>query len=412
MIKKVGVIGGGASGMMAAIAAAAEGAKVFILEHNEELGKKILATGNGKCNYTNNVQTADCYRSADSSFPWNVIQKYPVEKVLDFFEELGIVPKDKNGYIYPNSEQASSVQEVLRMEIERQKIKVYCNEHVMQVQKDGEEFQIITRGQDQKLRKITCDHVILATGSKASKGLGSDGSGYKIAERAGHTILPVLPALVQLRCKEKWFKKLAGVRAQGEVSLWSQGERIVSERGEIQLTDYGVSGIPVFQISRFASVLLHEKKEVFVRMDFMPDFTKEDFFESLKERIQKRPDKAAEQFLIGMIHKKIANVVMKLAGIKPDTKIGSLTDKEILRLVYNIKELRGIVTETNGFEQAQICCGGISTTEIDPDTMESKIQTGLFICGEVLDVDGICGGYNLQWAWTSGMLAGRGAARC
>ena len=409
MKKQVVVVGGGAAGMMAAITAAKEGAEVTILEHNDRVGKKILSTGNGRCNFTNEHQDKAHYRSDNKAFPWKVISHYPYKNTMRFFEELGIMGKKKNGGLYPFSEQASAVLDVLRMEVERCKVTVCTGEDVKEIQAGRKGFLVSCISKEKGKRTFRGDALILATGSKAAPKLGSDGSGYQLAKNLGHSMIPVVPALVQLVCSEKFYKALAGVRVYGRVTLLIDGKYVVDDLGEIQLTDYGISGIPVFQVSRFASRGLYEKKKVESVLDFMPDCSEEEFLNYIEKRKLERPDKKMEMFFTGVFHKKLSQVFLKIANISPEKKAGSLTKKECIELVHAVKTFRTKVESTKSFEQAQVCAGGINTEELNPDTMESKLVRGLFFAGELVDVDGICGGYNLQWAWSSGFVAGKGA---
>ena len=406
-MKTVGIIGAGASGMMAAITAKTHGANVFLIEHKDRVGKKILSTGNGRCNFTNIVQTKGCYRSDDPSFPSHALSQFTVSDTISFFLKLGIYSKNKNGYLYPNSEQASSVLDVLRMEIERLKINVYTDTNVKHIKKSQKGFQIQTDG-----KRFSCDSLILATGSKAAPVTGSDGSGYDLAKSFGHHFVPVLPALVQLKCKEKFHKNLAGVRTQAKVSVYADDTYIAEDTGELQLTKYGISGIPVFQISRFASRALYEKKRVTVELDFMPDFDDSAFESFLNTRIEARPDKTLETFFIGLFPSKLASTWISESQINRTKQVGKLTSSELHKLLQLVKHFHTNVVDTNGFEAAQICCGGVQTDELNPDTLESQLVDGLYFAGEIIDVDGICGGYNLQWAWSSGYVAGREAATC
>lgn len=400
------VIGGGASGMMAAISAARHGARVTILEHNDRVGKKILSTGNGRCNFTNTAQEPIFYRCDNLLFPWTVIEKYPAQKTIAFFTELGIYSRNKNGYLYPYSEQASAVLDVLRMELERLCVEVQYNEHICRARKTKKGFEVCS-----EKNAYTADAVILATGSKAAAFTGSDGSGYDIAKSFGHSMRPVLPALVQLRCKETFYKSLSGVRLQGKVSLFADGELEAFDTGEIQLTNYGISGIPVFQVSRYASQALYEKKKVRAELDFMPDFTDAQFEGFLRHRISTHPERRMEVFLTGLFNKKLCPLLLKLSDIKVNLTAGETGEKEIKALVKTIKHFSTEVTGTNSFEQAQVCAGGVDTARINPETMESLLVPGLYFAGEIVDVDGICGGYNLQWAWSSGYVAGENAAK-
>ncbi|MDD3403266.1 MAG: NAD(P)/FAD-dependent oxidoreductase [Hespellia sp.] len=406
-MKTVGIIGAGASGMMAAISARNHGAEVMLFEHNDRVGKKILSTGNGRCNFTNIDQKPEYYRSDNPGFANAVLSQFSVSDTISFFLKLGVYSKNKNGYLYPNSEQASSVLDVLRFELERLQISIYTNTVITSVCKTKKGFQLQT-----PQKTFSCDSLILAAGSKAAPVTGSDGSGYDIAKSFGHHFVPVLPALVQLKCSEKFYKNLAGVRTHGTVSLYADDTFLAADTGELQLTKYGISGIPVFQISRFASRALYEKKTVTAEIDFMPDFNDHAFTAFLDARIQSRPDKTLSTFFIGLFPSKVADTWISLSRIDRNKKVGELSDDEFDRLIRLIKHFRTDVTDTNGFASAQICCGGIATEEINSKTMESALVEQLYFSGEIIDVDGICGGYNLQWAWSSGYVAGKEAAVC
>ena len=404
-MRHVTVIGGGAAGMMAAITSAREGARVTILEHKERIGKKILSTGNGRCNFTNTYQTPACYRSDNRDFAWNIIQKFNVEKTISFFKELGIYPKDRNGYLYPYSDQAAAILEVLQIEVAKLDICVMTEINVLDIQPVKKGIRITT---DKKT--ITADSVILACGSKAAPVTGSDGSGYQLAKLFGHRIVPVLPALVQLRCAEKFYKSISGVRVQGTVEIYADDIFLASDTGEIQLTNYGISGIPVFQVSRYAAKALYQKQSVTAVLNFMPDMNKDEFLSFLQERITLCPHKTLDEFFTGIFPKKLCELWIRLSRLPKEMRVSDLSREQLEKLVLLIQHLRTHITETNAFEQAQICCVGVDTTEINPDTLESNYVSGIYFAGELLDVDGICGGYNLQWAWSSGYVAGKEAA--
>ena len=404
-MRHVAVIGGGAAGMMAAITAAREGVKVTILEHKDRIGKKILSTGNGRCNFTNTYQTPACYRSDNRDFAWNIIQKFNVEKTISFFKELGIYPKDRNGYLYPYSDQAAAILEVLQIEIAKLNICVMTEINVLDIQPVKRGIRVTN---DKKT--ITVDSVILACGSKAAPVTGSDGSGYQLAKLLGHRIVPVLPALVQLRCAEKFYKSISGVRVQGTVEIYADDISLASDTGEIQLTNYGISGIPVFQVSRYVAKAIYQKQSVTAVLNFMPDMNKDEFLSFLQERITLCPHKTLDEFFTGIFPKKLCELWIRLSRLPKEMRVFDLSGEQLEKLVLLIQHLRTHITETNAFEQAQICCGGVDTTEINPDTLESNYVPGIYFAGELLDVDGICGGYNLQWAWSSGFVAGREAA--
>ena len=370
----IAIIGGGASGMMAAIFAARKGAKVLLLEQNDRLGKKILVTGNGRCNYTNTYQDASCYRSEQPDFITRVLDQFPVEKVIAFFRELGIYPKDRNGYLYPFSDQASAIRDVLEQEVYRLGVDVRTGISCTGIQKTKERFSLQT-----SQGSLTVDQVILCNGSKAAPSTGSDGSGYALAKQLGHQIIPVLPALCALHCTGKHFRAIAGVRAQGKVSLFVNSELTAADTGELQLTAYGISGIPVFQISRYASKALYEQKEVVAMLDFLPEYSVDEVKILLKERANRQPEKTAEQFFTGLFHEKLAAVWLKFTKIKKEKLCGDFTDADIQRLSWMIKEFKSPVIKTNSYEQAQICCGGVDTTQINPETMESRLVPGSYL---------------------------------
>ena len=403
---RVGIIGAGASGLMAGITAAKNGAEVCIYEHKDKPGKKILATGNGRCNFTNTSQNPSFYRSDNKDFPWEVIEKFDYKKVLDFFYDLGICTNDRNGYIYPKSDQASAVLEALLTEAKSAGVKIITNCKIKEIKVKKKEFKLIC--EDNNIYRA--DRVIVCAGSKASSVTGSDGSGYSLAKQFGHKIVPVLPALVQLRCKEKFYKKVSGVRVNGKVSVEIDNKIVAEDTGEIQLTAYGISGIPVFQISRYVSIGLYNKKDVKVHINFMPDYKKEELKEFFLDRIKRRPEKTSEEFFTGIFNKKLASLFVSILRLE-NKKAGSFDNTDIDKMVNVISDFSTVVTETNSFDQAQVCCGGIDTREINVETLESKIVKGLFFAGEILDVDGICGGYNLQFAWSSGYVSGMEASK-
>lgn len=404
MRRRIIIIGAGASGMTAAIMAARAGANVTILEHGERPGKKLLSTGNGRCNMTNLEQKKECYRCADENFPETVLGRFSVRDTLSFFEELGILPKSRNGYIYPNSDQAISVLEALTQELKRLKVRLLSQCQVERVTKEEGEFVVTA-----SLGVFRGDALILAAGSRAAPVTGSDGSGYDLAASFGHRLIPPLPALVQLRCEEKHYRQLAGIRTEARVGLYVGGKLLAQDEGELQLTDYGISGIPTFQISRYAAVALHRKQKVVVRIGFLPRMTEEEVRSLIERRRKSMEGRTAAQWMNGLLNSKLSLVLLKLAGIPEKQRTETLSPAQWEQLFRQITAYETRVCAVNSFEQAQVCCGGVDTRQVQP-TLESKLVKGLYFCGEILDVDGICGGYNLQWAWSSGAVAGRQAA--
>lgn len=400
------VVGGGASGLMAAITAASFGAEVTLVEQNDRVGRKILSTGNGRCNYTNLYQEPSCYHCENASFPWGILQQFDAGQTVEFFRQLGIHPKSRNGYLYPNSDQASSVLDVLRMECARLRVEILNERKCMEIRPEKSCFLVKTNSGKLRARKV-----ILAAGSKASAVSGSDGFGYTLVKELGHTLIPVLPSLVQLRCRESFYKSISGVRVQGQVSILADGKCIAKDKGEIQLTNYGISGIPVFQVSGAAAEALYRKNTVMAVLDFMPDLEWEDFLQFLDTRVQTRPEKTLEEFFIGLFPKKLSDLWIRLGKFPRGQRVDSIPRAQWKELAQRIKRFETTVAETNPFEQAQVCRGGVDTREVHPKTLESYLVPGLYFAGELLDVDGLCGGYNLQWAWSSGHVAGKEAAR-
>lgn len=405
-MRKVIVVGGGASGLVAAISAARNGAHVTLLEQKERIGKKILSTGNGRCNLTNTYMDSKCFYGDDTSIVSTVLKQFGTEETTRFFEDLGVVLKERQGYIYPYSDQATTIVDALSLELNTLNVSVVTNTCVIDIQKLDSCFSVTTLN-----RQYLGDAVILATGGKAAPVLGSDGKGFELAQKLGHHISNVVPALVQLRGVGTYFKQIAGVRTQAKVSLYVEQQLVASDTGELQLTNYGISGIPVFQISRFAGKACANQKKVSAEIDFMPHMEEPDFNEFMKKRIVAHGEKTAEDFLIGLFNTKIGMLLLKEAKIPTKIRIKDIYDEKLNHFIFLCKHFRIEIAGTNDFEQAQVCAGGVKTSEIHPNTMESIYVKNLYITGEVLDIDGICGGYNLQWAWATGFLAGKNAAK-
>jgi len=394
------VIGGGASGMMAAITAAKSGKDVLILERNDKLGKKILQTGNGRCNLTNYKMDSSCYCRENADFAMKIIHDFDEKAVMDFFSKAGLLLHNRQGYVYPNTDQASSVNEILGLMVKRSNIAVSYETTAKKIIKKDNFLIQTSKGE------FHCNKLILATGGKAYPKSGSDGSGYLLSESLGHRIITPLPALTSLSVGFKGQKKISGVRCDGVVTLLSNGKILGSERGEIQMTDYGISGIPVFQISRYGVQALYQKQKVTCEIDFLPDYDEKDILQMLFTRFQIPGQTAGESFC-GLIHKKISDMLLKEAGIIAEQKTTKTDKNRLYGLASLIKHFTFEITDYHGFDFGQVCQGGVAVDEINPATMESKLVSDLYFCGELVDVDGICGGYNLQWAWSSGYLAGR-----
>lgn len=389
------VIGAGASGMMAAICAARQKASVIVLERMPRVGKKLLATGNGRCNYTNRHMQENCFHSQSPECIQKMLDAFGNKDTEAFFLKLGILPKAKDGYVYPNSMQAASVVDALRFEMERLGIQVLTEVEVTGILPKGKGFQI-----QSKDRIFHCRRVILAAGGKASEKLGSNGSGYRIANALGYSMVSEVPALTGLKAKEKVFKALGGIRTEGKVTLYIDNKYIDAHVGELQLTEYGISGIPVFQLSGQAAYGLKNHQKVRCELDFFPEWQVTDLQNYLYERKRQFKGASIEVFETGLLNRKLIHECLRMVEGMDMSKLAQL-----------LKHFPATITESRGYAFAQVCAGGVDLKEIHPESCETLQHPGLYIVGELLDADGICGGYNLQWAWTTGYLAGQHAGK-
>lgn len=397
------IIGAGASGLMAAAAAASKGARVALLEHKDDIGKKILATGNGRCNFTNTDMSVNKFHGSKALIK-NGLSQFNYADTIRFFKELGIPAYDNAGYIYPNSRQAASVVAAFRMELMRLHVDVKTGINITDIKPadDLTGYSIQTDKGSFKSKRL-----IIACGLTASPKLGSDGSLFRQIEALGHHIQKPLPALCGFSCDGLNFKKITGVRCDATVASVIDGQMTEQNTGELQLADYGISGIPVFQISSLISRALDKGQRVEVIIDFLPAFSDDELNGYIKDRsITTTDNRSLNEMLNGLLNNKLLLELIHKSGVSPDKKGRLLTDDDCKSLTRSIKHTAVSVKKPRGLEFAQVCAGGIYTKEIDVRTLESKIHPGLYFCGELLDVDGICGGYNLQWAWTSGYIAG------
>lgn len=404
MSRKVAIIGGGSAGCIAALTAAESGAEVTLIEKNPVTGKKILATGNGRCNYCHDrVDFADMFRPEGDGFLTEVMSKSSPDDVLERFRRLGITPVNKDGYIYPYSEQARAVSDVLKRSIAGSGIRLITECEATKVVREDNGFRIICAD-----RELTADEVIMTTGGKAAPGTGSDGRGLDICKKLGHHITPPVPALTYLAIEDHPYKKAAGTRLTAKVSIEVSGQILSSDTGQIQITKNGISGIPTFNVSRFASRALSENKPVRLRIRLMPDMDDKMLNEEITARCS-RSGMTPYEAMTGLLPDTFADTLLRNAGVDPDRIIES-PGKTTSKIFGYMTGLSLTVCGTGDFTDAQVTCGGICLDEVDPGTMESKVVPGLFLAGEILDIDGKCGGYNLYFAWASGYIAGRGAA--
>ena len=408
MKKKILIIGGGASGLMAAITAAGNNAEVTICEKNDRVGKKILATGNGKCNISNRNLTIDNYFTENPDRLKSYFNVFDVEDTIFFFKECGLLLKDKNGYLYPACEQASTVLDILRNQIKQLHVTVLNTIEILESDlyyNESGTWNIRING-----KTFVYDAVILACGSYAGLIKGEKFSGYAIAKKMGHTVLPPFPALVQLICKEKFFPSISGVRCDALLTLKSGREVLTTERGELQITDYGISGIPVFQFSRIVAVRLSKEEKVSVNIDFLPDYDRDEWKLFIKNRLITYQGEEVETFFTGLLHKKLNVLFIKLYSLKVQELVNEDNYDKIINACMAMKDFTVTPIATKPFENAQTTAGGVILSQLD-NNLQSVIHPNLYFCGEIIDVDGKCGGYNLQWAWTSGYIAGNSASK-
>ena len=400
-MKNIFVIGGGASGITAAIHAKNANTNVTIIDRQSDLGKKILVTGNGKCNYFNEDMNKSHYHSS-SNYDFSIINETNINKVKSFFNTLGVVPYIKNGYYYPHSNQAISILNTLNKELRIRNINVITDEIVKSIEYKNNIFNIKTN-----LNNYECDKVIFTTGSKAYYKF--DNNSYEILSNLGHTIIPVLPALVQIKCNDKIFKEIKGVRTNAKLSLYENNELVKESTGELQITDYGLSGICAMQLSSLIAIGLNKKYEEEIKINFVSDLfnTKEELKEYLLSK--KELDRTIQEHLDNLMNYKLTNMFIEYTGITGYETIEELSGKELDKLCSLITNMSFKVTGTNDYQEAQICSGGVSLDEVDMNTLESKLIPNLYFAGEVLDVDGECGGYNLGFAWISGIISGESA---
>ncbi len=406
-MKHILIIGGGAAGMAAAIAAArrAPEADVTILERMDRVGKKILATGNGRCNLTNMEASLPHFYSKDRGALKYALEGMEPAVVLDFFRSLGLMcQEEEEGRVYPYSKQASMVLDVLLQALDGLNIRVECGSAVKEIVRSQGRFAVKTA----EGKSYPADGVILACGGKAASKLGSDGSGYALAKAMGHSCTPLYPALVAFKCDMKDHGGLKGIRARAGLTLLA-GEKILGEEnGEVQFTEHGLSGIPAMQLSGRLSDL-RKGETCTALVDLFPHMDHDMLLQELKAR---KSQDTLENLLLGTVHKRLAYAVLKSAGLSPLSRpCVTLTNTELRRLANTLKAWPFRVTDTQGWENAQVTGGGIPLREIDLDTMQSLRQPGLYLAGEVLDVIGDCGGFNLHWAWCSGIRAGEAAAK-
>ena len=395
------VIGGGASGLIAALTAAEDKSRrVIVLERQQRIGRKLLATGNGRCNLTNTGASPENYHGENPAFAVPALEKFPPEKALEYFHSLGLVTVEEyGGRVYPLSNSANSVLDVLRFALEQSGVEVKSATSAREIYRDDTGWAVVTDGET-----LHCDKLIVACGGATGAKLGGVSDGYDLLKPLGHKRTGLYPSLVQLITEPEYPRSLKGVRADCRLRLFSSGEALTESRGELQFTDNGVSGPAAFDVSRAAST---GGKRLSIEADFFADYSVEAVTAMLRQRREKLPELTATDILAGMLHNRLGKMLVKYTALDANVPIKTLTDRQLIALARACKGFRLKLLGTEGFDNAQVTAGGIRTGGFDPETLESWFMPGLFVCGELLDIDGDCGGYNLQWAWASGRLAGR-----
>ena len=405
----VAVIGGGAAGCMAACAASENGARTLILEANDRIGRKICATGNGRCNLTNLHVDENCYHTGGGEDLSAFFARFSIQDNIRFWESRGVYLHDRNGYVYPRTDQASTIAEAFDKILRAAGAVIMTGSPVTEVKteedRDGRLFRI--RGKEGS--RCFARKVILTGGGAAGPQYGCDGSIYGIARSLGHTVNKPLPALVPLLSDDKDLKAAAGVRCDANITLICAENSSRTERGELQITQAGISGIPVFQVSSEASRALNEGKEVYAEIDFLPDLTDEMWKKEKGRRLSEDRNCMLGVFFLGLVNRKVLDLLLKKRGIQAEKKASKVDKDSLISIMEDMRRFRLRITGTGGFGQAQVTTGGIPLSQTDLNLMSRRCR-GLYLAGELLDVDGICGGYNLQWAFTSGWIAGKSAA--
>lgn len=395
------VIGGGAAGIMAALTAAeAPGRRVILLERQQRIGRKLLATGNGRCNLTNTGATIANYHGEQASFAGPALARFSSRDALDFFHSLGLMTVEEcGGRVYPLSNSANSVVDVLRFALEKSGVELHCSCPVRAIERRNNGYTVITAEDS-----LSADRLIVACGGAAGARLGGVMDGYELLKPLGHKRTALYPALVQLITPPEYPRALKGVRADGSVRLLSGEETLALGEGELQFTDNGLSGPAAFDISRVAATA---GAGLTLSINFFREYNADQVLTLLKRRRDSYPALECAQLFTGMLHNRLGKMLVKYTGLPQELPLGGLHDEQLVQAVSAAMAFRLKLLGTEGFDHAQVTAGGIRTTGFNPETLESWFMPGLFVCGELLDVDGDCGGYNLQWAWSSGHLAGR-----
>ncbi|MBR4549300.1 MAG: NAD(P)/FAD-dependent oxidoreductase [Oscillospiraceae bacterium] len=399
-MRRVVVIGGGASGMLAALTAAEDAEnRVVLLERQQRLGRKLLATGNGRCNLTNTAAASARYHGAEADFVRPALEKFGPEETLAFFHGLGLLTvTEYGGRVYPLSNSANSVLDVLRFALDRAGVELRCGCPAREIRRGKTGFTVVT-----DVESLNADRLVVACGGCAGAKLGGVKDGYELLAPLGHKRTKLFPALVQLRTAPEYPRALKGVRCTATLRLCAGDATLAAGEGELQFTETGVSGPAVFDLSRAAAT---GGEGLTLHVAFLP-YTAAELDALLRARRAAFPALETGEILTGMVHNRLGRMLVKYAGLNAAAPLRALGEPELRALGSALRDFTLPVRGTEDFDHAQVTAGGVRTAGFDPETLESRFAPGLFVCGELLDVDGDCGGFNLQWAWSSGRLAGR-----
>ena len=400
-MRSVLVIGGGAAGMMAALTAAEDkNNRVLLLERQQRVGRKLLATGNGRCNLTNIGAAAANYHGEAPDFALSALRQLPPGETLALFRSFGLLTvTEESGRVYPLSDSASSVLDVLRFQLAQRGVELRCSSPAREIRREKGGFLVLTDGE-----QLRADRLIVACGGAAGKKLGGVTDGYELLAPLGHKRTKLYPSLVQLTTEPDYPRALKGVRADASLRLLRGKALLAEAQGEVQFTERGVSGPAAFDLSRAAST---GGEGLTLRLDFLRDYSETQLRALLAARRESLPDLEAAELLTGPVHNRLGKMLLRYSGLDTKKCVGALSDRELQQVAAACKDFRLPLRGTEGFDSAQVTAGGLRTADFDPETMQSRLVPGLYVCGELLDIDGDCGGYNLQWAWASGRLAGR-----
>lgn len=398
---RAAVIGAGASGMTAALTAVRLGHEVTLYERQARVGRKLMATGNGRCNLTNTGAGPSNYHGEAPDFVRPALEAFPSEAALDFFRGLGLLAREEwGGRVYPLSNSANSVVDVLRQALDAAGVELIAGDRVRELRRAGSGYSVTTESGD----KRSFDAVVVACGGLAGEKLGGGRDGYELLKALGHTRTALRPALVQITTEPMYPRSLKGIKADCALRVLSRGGLLASSCGELLFTETGVSGPAAFDVSRAVSEAGDAKMEL--EIDFLRDYTAAEVLAHLQNRVKTAPELPASELLTGSVHNRLGRMLIKYADVEASAPLSALSERELRTVAGACKRFKLPVRGTEGFANAQVTAGGIRTSEFDPRTLESRLCPRLFACGEVLDIDGDCGGYNLQWAWSSGVLAG------